>query len=236
MSAARAELERSIRTGRAQSDARGRGLCGHTHLFQGPRAVSKAPSSEGLRARQTHSRQPLSALQGGTQKRRRSGRWGRGGWRLGGRRDRDAGEGEAVNARPSSPLSHTPPPSQETRVEQLPHATMAPGGGPRAPALEVASLPCLVASATMPSPGSSRAAQHPLRVARSPRVIHALALPDLSSLPSGTAILRPTPSRDPAPCHILLRKLHLLKCHRGPASPTTYAAAGVCVSLQPTRT
>lgn len=56
-----------------------------------------------------------------------------------------------------------------------------------------------------------------LSESHTPPVIHASALPDLSSLPSGTAIPRPTPSCDAAPCHGLFGKLHLLKCPRAPA-------------------
>lgn len=171
--------------GRGSGRHEGQGLCRHTHVVQGPGAVSEAPSWEGRPVQQKRSRATQRSARG-TQKTRcrgsRDAAWGGGragggtemaegggrvGRRPGGRRDGDGGE-RRPHTRVSSRLSRTPPRLQETRVEQPTHAATAPGPGPGAPALCAVPLPCLAASGTTPGPGSSRATRHPLRVAHSP--------------------------------------------------------------------
>lgn len=153
----------------------------------------------------------------GTQKTRRRGSrdaaWG--GGRAGGGTEMAGSGGRTRACLPACPVRRLVCRRPEWSSPRTPRRRLGQAPGPRHCAQSPSRAWRLGHDAgSRPLPGHS--APSPSRTLP---VTHASALPDLSSLPSGTAIPRPTPSRDAAPCHGLFGKLHLLKCPRAPAPP-----------------
>lgn len=154
----------------------------------------------------------------GTQKTRRRGSrdaaWG--GGRAGGGTEMAEGGGRTHACLPACPVRRLVCRRPEWSSPRTPRRRPGQAPGPRH---------CAQSPSRAWRPRPRRRVQAPpgplgtLSESHTPPVTHASALPDLSSLPSGTAIPRPTPSRDAAPCHGLFGKLHLLKCPRAPAPP-----------------